>query len=87
MIWDIDHVIPINLWDLSDPAQVDMCFDWKNLDEPTNRNKKDRIISEQVARHKQKLEQYFRENELEMGELTEYMDRYNQKLISLGETP
>ena len=29
--WDIDHVFPISLFDLSDANQVYVCFNWKNL--------------------------------------------------------
>lgn len=29
--WDIDHVIPIDLFDLSNNEEVNICFNWKNL--------------------------------------------------------
>jgi hypothetical protein len=30
-VWHIDHVIPINKWDLSNEEHKKLCFNWKNL--------------------------------------------------------
>ena len=89
--WDIDHVIPVTRWDLSNPEQVDLCFNWKNLsplNSKYNRHDKSNTIDmAQVTRHKQQLRQYFTENNLDDTELTQYLEKYDQQLISLGETP
>lgn len=56
--WHMDHVIPINLWDLTDPIHVLHCFSWYNLSPlPGNENmaKHDTIDTEQIQRHVQKL--------------------------------
>lgn len=29
--WEIDHVVPCNRFDMDDPDEVDLCFNWKNL--------------------------------------------------------
>lgn len=91
IIWDVDHVIPISKWDLSKPEQVEMCFNWKNLSPlscPKNRfEKRDKIDKKQLIKHKKQLEIYFKENNLNDNELQEYIEKYNEKLISLGETP
>lgn len=29
--WDIDHVIPISLFDLNNPEDIAICFNWRNL--------------------------------------------------------
>jgi hypothetical protein len=90
-MWDIDHVIPVALWNLDDPLQVDMCFNWKNLSplfSSKNRHEKsDTLDHEQIIRHKAQLKKYFEENHLDMKELVLYMVRYDQQLILLGETP
>lgn len=89
--WDFDHVIPISKWDLADPNQVKMCFNWKNvapLKNRTNRiEKRDTIDHDQVVQHKAQLRKYFEEKHLKMKELVMYMLKYDQQLISLGETP
>lgn len=90
-VWDVDHVIPVSRWDLTNPEEFEMCFDWKNLSplecEFNRVTKRANLDLEQIGHHKEMLQQYYAENELEMDELTEYIDRYNHKLISLGETP
>jgi len=90
-LWDIDHVIPLGKWDLTNPTHVEMCFDWKNLsplDCKTNRfTKRAQINTEQVTQHTERLKQYFEENGLDMKELNAYMEKYNQHLQSMGETP
>lgn len=29
--WEIDHIRPLNAFDLSDPGQFRLCFSWRNL--------------------------------------------------------
>jgi len=45
------------------------------------------IDYEQIIEHKKRLTQYIEENNLEKEELTTYLEKYDQYLISLGETP
>lgn len=63
--WDIDHVIPINKWDLNKPDQFEMCFNWKNLSplecQDNRCKKRQKIVKEQVKRHLAQLEKYFEE--------------------------
>lgn len=89
-MWHLDHVIPVARWDLTDLEQVDMCFNWKNispLSGSENREKGASIDPAQIARHKAQLRQFFIENNLDDDELTTYLNKYDQQLISLGETP
>lgn len=30
-VWDVDHVIPVSAWDLTDPEQSKAAFHWTNL--------------------------------------------------------
>lgn len=88
--WVVDHVIPMNKWDITNTDQQDMCFNWKNLSplgKSDNRQKSAKIIHESIVNHKAQLRKYFKENELEMEELNQYIQKYDEKLISLGETP
>ena len=59
--WHMDHVIPVNLFDLTDPEQVILCFSWFNLSPlQANENmvKHDSIIVQQIQRHVQNLVQF-----------------------------
>ena len=29
--WEIDHITPVSYFDLTDPAQLALCFNWQNL--------------------------------------------------------
>jgi len=29
--WEIDHILPVSAFDLSDQTQIDICFNWTNL--------------------------------------------------------
>jgi hypothetical protein len=46
-VWQIDHIIPINSFDMSNPNDIQICFHWTNL-QPLgsyeNRQKSDKII-------------------------------------------
>lgn len=56
--WHMDHVIPINTLDLTDPKQVRLCFSWFNLSPligSENCSKHDKIVSSQVRSHIRKL--------------------------------
>lgn len=82
IVWDIDHVIPVSRWDLTDEKQTDACFNWKNLsplDSIKNRHlKRSKIDCEQVARHIEKLREYFMDNKLDETELTSYIECYEK---------
>ncbi len=56
--WHMDHVIPVNLFDLTDPVQVYFCFSWFNLSPlpgSENMSKQDTINTRQLTQHIQKL--------------------------------
>lgn len=89
--WDVDHVIPVSKWDLSNPEQTYMCYNWKNLsplNSPKNRIEKNNMIDhDQIVQHKAQLRKYYLEKSLDLKELESYLIKYEQQLISLGETP
>ena len=83
-VWDIDHVIPISKWDLSDQKQVEMCFNWKNISpSPCNINrnqKREKIDLIQVMRHLRNLRKYFADNDLDQTELDDYIRDFKTQL-------
>ena len=87
-VWDIDHVIPVYRWDLTDPKQVEMCFNWKNLSPlecGKNRNgKRSYIDYEQVVRHLRNEQKYFIEKKLNEDELFFYILDYGRTIIKNG---
>ncbi len=59
--WEIDHVIPCASFDLRDPEQQKLCFNWKNyqpLRADKNRSKKDKRDHIMEMLHELKLKVY-----------------------------
>lgn len=89
-LWDIDHVIPISRFDLNDPKQVDLCFNWKNLnplDSKANLSKKDHIDHDQVQNHIVKLKDYCAAKQIQTSEIDEYIDQRLKHISLIGKTP
>jgi hypothetical protein len=60
-VWHIDHVIPLYHFNLDDPAQQLIAFNWRNtapLIARDNLSKNRRIIPEQIEQHLSKLNEY-----------------------------
>lgn len=58
-VWHIDHVIPINKWDLHDEEHKKLCFNWKNLMPlrcSDNISKSDTVDMDQVEEQNRRLE-------------------------------
>ena len=56
--WNIDHLIPINTFDLTNPEEVKNAFNWKNtwaMLSSENFSKKNNIIKEQIDQHQKLL--------------------------------
>ena len=67
-VWHIDHVIPLSKFDLDDPVQQLIAFNWRNtapLSVRENLAKNHRIIPSQIEQHLAKLEEYHTTNEIE----------------------
>lgn len=63
--WHIDHVIPINKFDLTKTDDICLCFNWINLsplEGSENISKHDTISIEQIKRHVQKLVDFLYNN-------------------------
>jgi len=62
--WHMDHVVPVNTFDLLDNDQALLCFNWKNvtpLKGSENMSKHDSIQKDQIAKHMQNLLKYKKE--------------------------
>lgn len=49
--WDIDHVIPVDCFDIEDPQECAMCFSWMNicpLEKHRNNKKRNRILPARI---------------------------------------
>jgi hypothetical protein len=67
-VWHIDHVIPLFQFDLNDPAQQMIAFNWRNTAPLTAREnlaKNRRIIPSQIEQHIAKLEEYHKTHNIE----------------------
>lgn len=71
-IWHIDHVIPLSKFNLDDETQQLIAFNWRNtmpLSASENLSKNNKIISEQVKTHYDKLKKYHEENNLDLPQV------------------
>ena len=53
-VWHIDHVVPINFFDISNVNEQLICFNWTNLrplDKTKNISKSDKIIESEIIVH------------------------------------
>jgi hypothetical protein len=59
--WHIDHVIPVNKFDMENEQDVELCFSWFNLmplPAKENQKKHDKIIRLQIIKHLENLENF-----------------------------
>lgn len=87
--WEIDHVIPINQFNLLDDKQVLLCFNWKNLmplRKTTNMSKHDKIILPQIFLQEIRLRKFFSINIID-DNLHDYLNDYVKHLILISKTP
>lgn len=64
--WHIDHVIPIATFNLLNKVQQKRCFHWTNLrplNKSENMSKSDKIIIEDILKHRTVLQNYISINE------------------------
>jgi len=67
-VWHIDHVIPLSHFDMDDPAQQLIAFNWRNtapLLARDNLAKNHRIVQSQIEQHLSKLEEYHKTHNIE----------------------
>lgn len=81
--WHIDHVIPLDFFDMTSKPQQLICFNWLNLrplEKGTNMSKSYRIVKEDILGHIEVIEKFITEN-------SEYQECYNNSIwprIKLG---
>lgn len=86
--WQIDHVIPIATFDLSDTLTHDIAFNWRNtmpLTKEENMAKKDKIDIEQIKTHIINLIEFHKLKKIEMP--SEFTELYAKHLTMIRETP
>jgi hypothetical protein len=79
-LWHIDHVIPLDIFDLSNEEQQFIAFNWKNLSPETakfNMEKGNKIIKSQVDNHIQKLKDFHKMKNMDIPH--EYIEILEQK--------
>lgn len=84
--WHCDHVIAANNFDLTDPEQVYICFNWKNLSPlycVDNMNKKDKVLPEQIKEHCDNLKKFINEEKIKEDDFNDYMNKYKEHLNTL----
>lgn len=78
-VWEIDHTVPISLFDLHDDDDTMVCFNWMNLFPmygSKNRQKGKSILIEAITKRKELLHQFCTKNGKE-EEYNSYIPSYN----------
>jgi hypothetical protein len=81
--WHIDHVIPLNTFDLLIKENQLIAFNWKNLmpyKKEDNLSKHDKIIPEQIKKHTNNLKKFFKSKNLDLDK--EYMKLFAKHLVA-----
>lgn len=63
--WQIDHVIPITKFDLSNIDNANICFHWSNvrpLEKTRNLSKSDKIVIQDILEHRDTLREFIKHN-------------------------
>jgi hypothetical protein len=63
--WNIDHLIPVNTFNIIDPNEALKAFNWKNtwaMKCSENFSKNDTIIYSQLSKHKELLDEFVKLN-------------------------
>jgi len=84
-IWHVDHVIPVNTFNLEDEEQQNICFNWRNtmpLRIEKNLSKHDKIIPEQIKTHYKHLLKFHKDNNSELPK--EFQNLYAKHLTMTG---
>lgn len=84
--WHIDHVIPLSTFDLDDPQQQSLAFNWRNtmpLSAFENMSKNNRLNETQILEHYNKLVNFNEENNMLMPQ--EFIDLFSN-ITKLRET-
>jgi len=77
--WHIDHVFPINKFDLEDSENIAICFNWKNLypmNASDNISKSDNIHPKSLLFQELKIQKFCIHNKIQ-DNITEYFQKYN----------
>lgn len=80
--WQIDHTIPINLFNLSDEQEAMLCFSWMNLmplEKSRNASKSDNLELDRIAYQEQQLKS-FAEAENITSAVHTFLQKYSTKL-------
>ena len=80
-VWHIDHVIPVSKFNLENPYEQLIAFNWRNtaaLSVKDNLSKGSKIIVPQIEEHFKNLLEYHKEYEIEMPK--DYIDLFAKHL-------
>jgi hypothetical protein len=80
--WHIDHVIPLSKFNLEDESDQSLAFNWRNtmpLSAKENLSKNNKILPLQIEQHYKKLEEYHKENNIELPQ--KFIDLFAKHLV------
>ena len=84
-VWQIDHVIAINNFNLLDEYERKLCFNWRNtmpLEKHKNMSKHAKIDTEQIKKHYTNLKEFHKTHNIEIPK--EFQELYAKHLITPG---
>lgn len=87
--WHLDHIIPCDSFDFTDIEQQKQCFHWTNmipLNKTLNVVKQNKIILSQIELAKNRLEEFIKQNKLDITKEMYYWNNIYTKIIDNTDT-
>ena len=69
IIYHVDHVLPVNLFNFDDETEKSLCFNWRNtspMSGSENLSKHDTIVKEQLEQHIKNLKAFHKQNNMKL---------------------
>ena len=82
-VWHIDHVIPLSAFNLENPEEQLIAFNWRNtmpLSAKENLQKNNRILVSQIEKHRHYLIEYHKTQKIELPQI--FIDLFAKHLVA-----
>ncbi len=81
--WEIDHVLPVSKFDLTNKEHVQVCFHWCNLrviEKSVNKQKSNKFIESSILEHRHFCQTFSDENNIDFINIHKfYIDNFHHK--------
>jgi hypothetical protein len=82
-VWNIDHTIPVNLFNAEEELDIEICFDWRNLMPKyvlSNLKKRSKLLPYLIFYQERKIREFVKDKPDLDKDTSEYFQMYSQYL-------